>query len=275
MRVLVTGATGQVGRAIVKHFTDQGHQVTGTGDTRLGSEDAVRKLQGTPCEAVIHAAAAFHESEIALTNCLGTQQVIELAELWKARLVYISSIQVIGRPLGEVTEEHTTAPQTRYHASKLYGEFLMGLVGAASLRITSPAGSGTPRSRLLGMFVERARQGQTLKVLGNGWRCQNFVDVRDIAAATLACVERRASGLYNIAGTTLTNWQLAEICVEELQSTSCIESVGIDPEEGVEWYVSTSKAARDIGYRPKFTIRDSIQAIAEELCSKDCTLISK
>lgn len=290
MRVFVTGVTGQVGRGIAAHLADQGCHVTGMSrrfrpvpglsqhvEACLGSENAVDLVREAlqPCEAIVHTAAAMshdnYDPSIALTNCLGTQQVIKLGSMWSAsQLVFISSIQVIGRPQQHpITEEHPTQPATAYHASKLYGEQLMRLAEgsgcrAASLRITSPSGPGTPENRILSVFVARAAAGALLQVLGQGTRKQNYVDVRDLALAVESCLTRRASGIYNVAAAeSISNYELAQTCIAELSSSSGVEFVGKpDPEEGTVWEVSVAKAFRDLGYRPRLTIRDSIQAVA-------------
>jgi nucleoside-diphosphate-sugar epimerase len=292
VRVFVTGVTGQVGRAISPHLADQGWHVTGVSrhfrpvpglsqhvEASLGTENAVDLISRAvqPCEAIVHAAASVshdnYDRSISLTNCLGTQQIMKLAKLWgTSQLVYISSIQVIGPPLQHpITEGHPTLPSTAYHASKLYGEHLMGLAEgngcrAASLRLTSPSGPGTPENRILSVFVSRAIAGTPLQVLGQGTRKQNYVDVRDVAVAVETCLTKQASGIYNIAAAeSISNYELAQTCIDELHSSSSVDFVGRpDPEEGTVWDVSVSKACRDLGYRPRFTLRDSTRAIAEE-----------
>jgi nucleoside-diphosphate-sugar epimerase len=292
MRVFVTGVTGQVGRAIAAHLASQGCHVTGMSrhfqpvpglsehvEASLGSEGAMelvrRALQ--PCEVIVHAAAYLshdkYDPSISLTNCLGTQQIVRLGHIWKSvQLVYTSSVPVIGRPRQHpITEDHPVQPLTTYHASKLYGEYLMQMAEddscrAVSLRLTSPSGPGTPASRILAVFVRKAVAGEPLQILGRGTRKQNYLDVRDAAFAVEACLTKQASGVYNIAAAdSISNCELAKLCIDELASSSSIEFVGThDPEEGVEWGVSVSKAYRDLGYRPRFTTRDSIQAIAQE-----------
>jgi UDP-glucose 4-epimerase len=292
MRVLITGITGQVGRAIAARLAGRGDHVTGvsrrarpvTGlsehvEACLGSEKAVDLIGQAlrPCEAIVHAAASLshdkYDPSISLTNCLGTQQVVKLANFWGAtQLVYISSIQVIGSPLRHpITEDHPTQPLTAYHASKLYGERLAGLAEgngcrSVSLRITSPSGPGTPENRILSVFVRRAIAGEPLQILGQGSRQQNYVDVRDLAFAVEACLSGHASGIYNVAAAeSISNYELAQTCVDELHSSSMIDFVGKpDPEEGTRWDVSVSKANHDLGYSPQFGIRDSIRAVAEE-----------
>jgi UDP-glucose 4-epimerase len=292
MRVFLTGATGQVGRAIAAFLADHGHQVAGASrrfrsvpglfehvEVCLGAEDAfdriIRALR--PCEAIVHAAASLshdnYDPSISLTNCLGTQQITKLAETWGTpQLVYMSSVPVIGSPVQHpITEDHPTQPSTAYHASKLYGECLMRLAEdngrrAASLRLTSPSGPGTPENRILAVFVRRAVAGEPLQILGRGSRRQNYVDVRDVAVAVEACLTKHASGIYNIAAMdSISNYELAQTCISELGSSASVDFVGKpDPEEGTVWDVSVSKACRDLGYRPQFTIRDSIRAVAQD-----------
>jgi len=292
MRVFVTGVTGQVGRAIAAHLATQGCHVTGMSrhfqpvpglsehiDACLGSEGAIERVRKAlqPCEVIVHAAASLthdkYDPSISLTNCLGTQQIVKLADIWRSRqLVYTSSVPVIGRPLQHpITEDHPVQPLTAYHASKLYGEHLMRMAEdngrrAVSLRLTSPSGPGTPEHRILAVFVRRAAAGNPLELLGCGTRKQNYVDVRDVAFAVEACLTKHASGIYNIAAAnSISNCELANLCIDELRSSASIEFVDKhDPEEGIEWDVCVSKAGKDLGYRPRFTTRDSIQAIARE-----------
>jgi nucleoside-diphosphate-sugar epimerase len=292
MRILLTGATGQVGRAIAVHLAARGHEVIGQSrrfssvpgmarhiEASLGSPDAVERIKGAmpPCEAIVHAAASLSHSlydpAVSLVNCLGTQQIVQLADVWGARhLIYIASVSAIGSPRQHpITEEHPAQPPTAYHASKLYGEHLVRLAAtnerrAVSLRLTSPAGPGTPENRILAVLVRRALANQPIQLLGCGTRRQNYVDVRDVAGAVEACLERQASGLYNIAAAeAISNYDLARLCIEELSSSSTLEfAEKPDPEEGIVWDVSIAKARQDLLFSPRFGIRDSIQAIADE-----------
>jgi UDP-glucose 4-epimerase len=292
MRALLTGATGQVGRSIAAYLAAQGYEVVGASrrfteppglvghvEADLGSPDAVERIvRAVPaCDGIVHAAAAIshdlYDPSISLVNCLGTQQIVKLAGIWGTRrLIYISSVPVIGRPLQHpITEEHPVHPLTAYHASKLYGEHLVRLAGTGqcstvSLRLTSPAGPGTPENRILAVFVRRAMANQPIQVLGRGTRRQNYVDVRDVAAAVEACLRTEACGVYNIAAaTSISNYDLARACTDTLASSSRVEYAGNpDPEEGVAWEVSIEKARRDFGYSPRCGIVDSIQATAHE-----------
>jgi UDP-glucose 4-epimerase len=294
----VTGSSGHVGRAIASHLMAAGHEVIGLGrrltkDNRrltgaiaadLGQPGVAQMLVSghSRCDAIVHAAASLDQSlecpSISLTNGLGTQQMLELATRWEVgSFVYLSSVPVIGRPARTpVTEQHPVDPPSAYHASKLYGEQLLAVArrrGAAgiSLRLTAPVGPGMPDGRILSVFVRRALAGEPLEVAGGGTRGQDYVDVRDIAAAVHASLERRAIGVLNIAsGRCVTNLELARRCVELLDSPSAVLLTGApDPEEGVRWEVSIEAAHAQLGYRPQWSLEDSIAAVAEELGTVD------
>ena len=209
MRVLVTGTSGHVGGAIATHLVDRGWEVVGVSRRTGKLEGLAEQVQVdisslsfqsevssvvSPCSAIVHAAASLdkdlYDPAISLTNCLGTQQVLKLANMWGVKsFVYISSVPVIGRPQGvPITEEHPTDPLTAYHASKLYGEYLTEIarqngLASAILRLTSPVGPGMPDNRILSIFVKQALVNDPLRITGQGTRQQNYVDVRDVALA--------------------------------------------------------------------------------------------
>jgi UDP-glucose 4-epimerase len=294
VRILVTGSSGHVGGAIAEHLMQEGHEVIGlsrrvTKRNRLlsgavaadiGQPDLIGSLdvERLRCEAVVHAAAALdkdpHALSISLTNGVGTQQVLELAARWQvSSFVYLSSVPVIGRPRQlPIDEAHPTDPVTAYHASKLYGEHLVGVAAlsgmpAVSLRLTAPVGPGMPDGRILSVFVRRALAGEALELAGEGTRLQDYVDVRDIARAAQASLERRATGVLNIgSGRPVSNLELAQRCVAAVGSRSEVRLSGVpDPEEGLRWEVSIARAAEVIDYSPRQSIDDSINAVADDI----------
>ena len=120
----------------------------------------------------------------------------------------------------------------------------------------------------MSVFVRRALAGEPIVLLGRGTRRQNYVDVRDVAAAVVRALDSSATGVFNVAGAeTVSNLELAETAVAELTSSSPITHDGTDPEEGMSWEVSIERAAAELAWRPRFSAADSIRAIAEELDS--------
>jgi UDP-glucose 4-epimerase len=303
VRVLVTGASGHVGGAIAAHLAEMRTETrTQLVPLRLVSLSRQAVATDSPgehatfdigvagvadtiaaaiprCDAIVHAAASLdkdpHSPSIALTNCLGTQEMLRLASLWNAsHFIYISSVPVIGVPRElPITEDHPTAPPSAYHASKLFGEHLVRLAAhdgfaTVSLRITSPVGPGMPANRILSAFVRQAMANQPILLAGRGARRQDYVDVRDIAIAVEHCLsDAGVTGLYNVAsGRAVSNEELARRCVAALRSQSPIEFDGKpDPDDAVAWDVSIGRARQRLGYEPRFDLEDSIRALAADL----------
>jgi nucleoside-diphosphate-sugar epimerase len=285
VKVLLTGNSGLVGRAVADRLEQTGHEVVGLsrrgGPSSLAADlrapGLADQLARQPrCGAIVHAAAAIAAppGELALTNCFGTQQMLELAERWEvASFVFISSLPVIGQPRRlPITEDHPVDPPTPYHASKVYGEHLGRLatrsgIPVVSLRLTAPVGAGMSEKRILSAFVRRAAAAEALEVAGQGSRSQDYVDVRDVAAAVTACLERRPTGVLNIAsGHAISNLELARLCVQTLGSASPVRLSGQpDPEEGLRWEVSIQRAAARIGYRPRYSLAETIGEVGARI----------
>jgi UDP-glucose 4-epimerase len=292
MKVLVTGSNGLVGEAVTSLLLSKGYDIIGLNrhpvkEPRHGLAEIIADITSpsfldrvsilsAPCQAVVHTAASLDirpdSTIVSSTNCLGTHQVLELARRWSSRrFVFVSGVAVIGRPVHlPITEDHPVEPLTVYLASKLFGEHLVtmasrdGIPGVA-LRLTAPVGCHMPRTRLLAALVTRAIANQPLGVNGKGTRRQNYVDVRDVAAAVEQCLSSNAEGLFNIAGPrAISNAELADLCVRVLDSSSSILFTGQpDPDDDVAWEVSIEKAQRTFGYAPRHPIEDSIRDLAD------------
>jgi UDP-glucose 4-epimerase len=285
VRIIVTGASGFVGGAILREFRRVGLDCVPVSrcDSHgldITSEDFAERAFGIfrRCDAIVHAAASLSMSavdpSISAVNCLGLHNVIASAERLSARcLVYLSSVPVIGLPRHlPVDEEHPVSPPTAYHASKLYGEHLLRVADSASLRtaslrLTSPVGRNAPSSRIFGGFVRRALSNEPLLLAGRGGRRQNYVDTRDVARAVLQCIQSDSRGVFNIAGNaSISNLQLAKTCIKSVGSKSAVEFTGLpDSEEDLCWDVSIEKARNHFGYSPLHNIADSIMDCASGL----------
>ncbi|KHF35112.1 dTDP-4-dehydrorhamnose reductase [Paenibacillus sp. P1XP2] len=101
MRVLVTGASGQLGKDVVALFEQKGHEVMGCSRSELditNLEQCQQVIGGFQPDSIIHCAAytAVDAAETDVdgaykVNAVGTRNVAVAAEKIGAKLVYIST----------------------------------------------------------------------------------------------------------------------------------------------------------------------------------------
>ncbi|MGA8993924.1 MAG: NAD-dependent epimerase/dehydratase family protein [Nocardioidaceae bacterium] len=215
MRVLVTGASGLLGRVTARALGDRGHEVRVlqrrpaglSGEEVLGSvtdPDAVRRAVAGR-DAVVHLAAKVDVvgrwSDYAATNIAGTRTVVDACRRAEvARLVHVSSPSVAhaGRPLVGVGAEPADPVRARGHyaRSKAVAEqvaLAADTEGLAVLALRPHLVWGPGDTQLVGRIVARARAGR-LPVLGSGAALVDTTYIENAAAALVAAVESPVHG---------------------------------------------------------------------------------
>lgn len=292
MNIFITGITGFLGRNIASVLA-AGHSVMGCG--RAGApllEDGgsgyvewdvsrfpwPQEVDGLGIDVIIHAAASLDmddfSAELVKTNCMGTYNIFRLAVRKKVKqVIYLSSLPVIGKPEGIITEDTPADPLTVYHATKAAGEMIIKQterygVPCAVFRIPSPVGPGMPGKTFLSVMVRKALGNEPLEIYGKGTRRQNYVDVRDISSAVKKYIESGAdgSGTYNlVSDTALSNAEAAELCRKVTNSRSEIRySENEDRYDGWEYNASAEKLKSVIGVYAEHSFEESVREIAKD-----------
>lgn len=131
MRIAITGASGQLGRALQARLAaDHTLILLGHQDLELGQPSCVAQLVSTGADLVLHPAAytnvdgCARDPELAYrVNCLGTQYVALACRQLGAALVYVSTNEVFdGAATSPYFEYDRAAPINAYGRSKWAGE---------------------------------------------------------------------------------------------------------------------------------------------------------
>jgi UDP-glucose 4-epimerase len=118
-------------------------------------------------------------------------------------------------------------------------------------------------------FIDRARDCQPLEVWGDCDIGRDIIYIKDVVAAFLKAIEQpNASGLYNItSGVYLTLREQAEVIANIFWGSSDTPQVTFRPElsNGMDAFLyDNRKAARDLGWSPKYTFKDMLLDYIEE-----------
>lgn len=230
--ILITGATGLVGRALVTEFMAQDVplrlQVTNRNKlfelfphlkqagnveiieldfTKANAENMNSLCQS--CKTVIHAAALVHQPDAAaeLYNMLNLRPTTMLASAAAlnhvTQFVFLSTIAVYGSvPLNATSEDRSLAPDTPYGLSKAKcEEYLLQNEIAASLFILRPSllfGEGD-RGNMLSLIRQVLRKRYFH--IGGGSALKSLMYARDLAGAIRAILQKNVSGrhIFNMA----------------------------------------------------------------------------
>lgn len=299
-KVLVTGATGYVGRELVRQLVERKDQVWALGRHKaaLGipfieadltdGNGLAKSLNGLSFDWIHHIASLPGDTgnpvQMIQSNVVGLQNILEIARNNPVkRFVLASSISAYEwYPATKfnppdtmpVPEDHPCRPKDMYSSSKRIQEILAMTyyyqyrVPVTVLRLTAVVG---PRGRGGGRgwreFAEQLAQGHRVAIphFSADELC-HYVDIRDVARMHIAASENDGAigEIFNCCGPGPTRGNEFAKAVEAVRP-------GIIVEYGFPWSMAQggeiafdmSKAKRLIGFVPQYSLAESVKSIIE------------
>jgi dTDP-4-dehydrorhamnose reductase len=253
VKVIVTGAGGQLGYDLVRTAVRCGWEVHGYSRTELDvtNLDAVKEcVAAVKPDVIIHAAAytkvdlAEQEPDLAyLANALGTRNVAISAEAACAKLCYISTDYVFdGNADTPYREYDQTNPLSVYGKTKLAGEKLVESLSSRYYIVRTAWVYGRHGSNFVKTMLRLAAEQSELRVVDDQIGSPTYTV--DLAEFLVDLVQTENYGIYHATNSGMCSWyEFARTILAMAGVSSTIHPV------------STAEFPRPAP-RPKFSVLD-------------------
>jgi dTDP-4-dehydrorhamnose reductase len=216
LRILVTGAAGLLGNAVVRTAEERGHEVRACGRSTLDVTDpgeVDRRLRTELPDVVVHCAAytavdrAEEEVDQAMAvNRDGTRNVAMAAAQIGATVVYPSTDYVFdGRTDTPYGPDDETSPLSAYGVSKLAGEQVLAVSGCSRMVIRTSWLYGSGGRDFVDVVLERGeRRGSEMTVVDDQVGCPTWTG--SLAPGIVDLAESGAHGTYHLCDAGQASW---------------------------------------------------------------------
>lgn len=227
MRVLVTGAGGQLGQDVDRIFGTAGHEVLPCDREELDITDyelCLERVQRFKPDVVVHCAAytAVDQAENDVdkafaVNAAGTRNLIVAAEQVKAKFCYISTDYVFdGNSDAPYQEYDNTNPQTVYGKSKRAGEMLVQSLSSAFFIVRTSWVYGLHGHNFVKTMLKLGREKQVIHVVNDQKGSPTYTI--DLAELLLELVQTEKYGIYHASNSGACTWfEFAQAIFEEAE----------------------------------------------------------
>jgi UDP-glucose 4-epimerase len=222
MTIVVTGASGFVGGALIRRLRARGVAATGVARTPAPGVTTVRHYADTPAgDVLVHLAESGDRARVAAAGPAAEAQAADTLQTLLARgfrrVVYVSSAVVYGdRSTHPRRPDEAVEAVDAYTRIKLAGERAVAAraPSAAVARLANVYGPGMSGANVLSAVLAQIPGHGALTVRNEG-PVRDFVWIDDVAAALEAMATQPGSGTFNVgSGRGTAVRELARLALE-------------------------------------------------------------
>ena len=296
-KVLITGSNGLLGRKLIDKLISRNDIeliATGRGENRNPIKDGytyyslditneqqiedVFDLVGP--DVIIHTAAMTNVDECELNNeacyqqnVLAVQYLCNTAEKRNIHFIHLSTDFIFDGLQGPYNEEALPNPLSYYAESKVKAEELVMKMKSAwsivrTILVYGVIDHGS-RSNVVLWVKNNLEQKKNINVVNDQFRTPTLAE--DLAEGCILIADKRAIGIYNIAGPDFMSiYELALVVAEffnldqSLIHPSTSELVKQPAKRPAKTGLLIDKAIKNLGYHPH-SFKDSLRLVADQL----------
>lgn len=274
-RILVTGASGFIGSALVAYLNQKGKKVIGLGSRELDVTDRIQtqELDVSDVGHVIHMAGktfvprSWEEpAEFFGTNAFGTLNMLELCRQNKIPMTYISAY-IYGPPEhNPIGESDPVNPNNPYARSKYMGEELCEFyarqfgVQVSVIRPFNVYGAGQKETFLIPQIISHAMKEEMISVMDLA-PMRDYVYLEDLLRAIELTVEKvQEYDVFNIgSGISYSVGQVIELVQKILGTDKPVVCRNQTRKNELNNVVADITHAKDVlGWVPSYTLEEGL-----------------
>lgn len=214
MKIVVTGANGQLGQEVVKLFATK-YEVYGLGRGQLDITNEIEcheVLTRLQPDVIIHSAAftavdlaETNETEAYLVNSDGTRNLVIVAEQIGAKFVYISTDYVFdGTATTAYSEDDDTNPQSVYGKSKRAGEIHVLTNTSKHFIVRTSWVYGLYGNNFVKTMLNLAKTRESLKVISDQFGSPTYT--LDLAKFLEQLIQSECYGIFHASNSGVCSW---------------------------------------------------------------------
>jgi UDP-glucose 4-epimerase len=283
MRIFITGGTGFIGKNLVKKLEEQRHSLLLLSQQPLSGINFVEgsltdiskwktRIKRFKPDACIHLAWESLPDYSAATSIknlkYGLDLMLMLAEIGCKKFLSTGSCWEYGQQSGKLSEDMALKPLSAFTAAKNSLHWLGAEIAKENnmqfiwTRIFYVYGPGQRETSLIPYLINCARAGKTPEVKSPLAK-NDFIYIEDVVGALSLLLKKcKRSGIYNIGSGKSTSVQDIIKTVFNnlnLQYGPTYKSVNSNVSSSDNFWADTSKIKREIGWKPKTTIKEGIK----------------
>ena len=256
MKILVTGANGQLGQEFKNNISKSDHEFFFTDENELdiiNKNQILKYVLDKQIDLIINCAAYTNVNESETNkkqaikvNCDAIKNLIEICEKKKLQMIHFSTDYVYNsNNLDPISEDSNINPINYYGFSKREGEKIIENSSSSSIILRISWLYSNYGNNFVKNIIKRGENGNKVYVINDQFGCPTYAkDLVDCVLKILDSNKLYKKKIYNFSNEGFTSWYEFTKKIFELKKINC-NIIPVD-----------SNSYKSTATRPKFSVTD-------------------